>query len=180
MSPADALDAIGRELPPGCKAEMTIIGGAAGHLAHAVTTATMDIDVFQNIPAEVAAAAARAKAQGKSFDLNVAGPAELPDGYVDRLLVQKFHGLTVLIPDRYDWVLSKACRYQDSDEQHIRETHAHEPLLLEVLVQRFNVGMRYAAGWDNLRINFLNLVEDLFGKEERAPIDSQIVRPVFR
>lgn len=147
-------------------AEVVIIGGTAGVLRYGVNRATHDIDTMNTIREHLAAAAEVARqATGLPVPLQQSGVADAPYEYESRLerVMPQLARLRVLVPEKHDLVLMKTMRADEHDIDAIAEIHAHSPLDLDTLVQRFRSEMNAAiSDPGRLRGNFLAVVERLF------------------
>jgi hypothetical protein len=54
--------------------------------------------------------------------------------------------LELIVPDRYDLILSKLVRASQADLAVCKEIHEHEPLTVEVLIERYLDEMNHAIG----------------------------------
>jgi hypothetical protein len=142
-----------------------VIGGCAATLHYGVTRATRDIDTWTTVQAELAAAAAQARATtGLEVPLEKSGVADAPFDFEARLerVLPHLQRLQVMVPEKHDLVLMKAMRCYEHDLQAIAEIHAYSPLDLETLVQRFLDEMNPIGDPQRIRGNILAVVERLF------------------
>jgi Nucleotidyltransferase of unknown function (DUF6036) len=140
-----------------------IIGGAAALIAYGAHSPTRDIDSFRSIDEKIWEAASRVT---PGIPLQQASIADPPYNYEDRResLDLPFRNLTVVVPERHDLVLMKTIRAYRHDVDVIEEMHRACPLDLETLVERFDNEMAQAVvDPRNLRLNFLHVIERLFG-----------------
>lgn len=145
--------------------EVIVIGGSAAALHYGVTRATHDIDTWTTVQAELAAAAERARAAtGLEIPLEMSGVADAPFEFESRLerILPHLARLHVMVPEKHDLVLMKAMRCYEHDLQAIAEIHAHSPLDLHTLVQRFMEEMTPIGDPERIRGNILAVVERLF------------------
>lgn len=145
--------------------EVVVIGGSAAALHYGVARATHDIDTWTNVGAALAAAAERAReVTGLEVPVQKSGVADAPVEFESRLerILPGLTRLKVLVPERHDLVLMKAVRCYEHDLQAIAEIHAHSPLDLGVLVQRFMEEMTPVGEPTRIRNNLLVVVETLF------------------
>ncbi len=121
---------------------VVVIGGSAAALSYGATRATYDIDTWNLVPPllEQAADIAR-KRTGLAVPLVKSPIADGPYQLEDRLqqALPQLRLLKVLVPERHDLVLMKVLRCAEHDLAVIEEIHAHSPLDLETLIQRFKV-----------------------------------------
>jgi hypothetical protein len=147
-------------------ARVVVIGGSAAALHYGVTRATHDIDTWNAIRADLAAAIERAQqTTGLPIPMGTSGVAEPPYEFESRLerVLPGLARLEVYVPERHDLVLMKTMRADEHDIQAIVEIHANSPLDLETLVRRFKFEIDAAIGDpQRLRGNFLVVVERLF------------------
>lgn len=131
------------------RVRLVIIGGGAALLQHGARSPTRDIDTFEGDPSALREAAALAEAEiGFAVPMARAGVADLPLHYEDRCerpLPQLTH-LDVLVPDRYDLVLSKLVRASQADLVVCKEIHEHKALNVTALVRRYVEEMNHAIG----------------------------------
>ena len=128
---------------------LVIIGGGAALLGHGAKSPTRDIDTFEGDPLLLKDAMVRAQAEiGFTVPIGTAPVADLPMHYEDRTLrpLPHLRHLEVLVPDRHDLVLSKLVRASQADLVVCREIHAHKPLDVDVLLQRYLDEMNHAIG----------------------------------
>jgi hypothetical protein len=144
---------------------VVVIGGTAAALHYGVRRATHDIDTWTTVPADLAAAAKKARAAtGLDVPIQKSGVADAPYEFESRLerVLPALRKLTVLVPEKHDLVLMKAVRCYEHDLDAISEIHAHTPLDLDTLVRRFEEEMDPIGDPDRIRRNFLVVVERLF------------------
>lgn len=85
-----------------------------------------------------------------------------------RLVLLRHRFLEVLVPEAHDLALSKAVRWSEGDEDHVRRLHAHAPLRFDTLVERYATEMGHAVGDPRRRrASFLDCIEALFGEVAR-------------
>jgi hypothetical protein len=156
-------------------ARLLIVGGAAATLAYGANTNTSDIDVLNVLAgsdADIAAASSNARRQTNlAVDVSPAAVAELPYNYEDRVkeLRLGLRRLALVVPDKYDLVLSKAIRGWDNDLATIEAIHKHHRLARTTLLGRFETEVVKIATADprNLRFNMLAIVDRLYGSVEK-------------
>jgi hypothetical protein len=149
---------------------LVVIGGTAAALRYGVKHPTRDIDTLKAISASLADAVQAAReATGLEVPMGMSGIAEGPEGLESRLerALPHLERLIVWVPEKHDLVLMKTLRAEQHDLDAIAEIHAHSPLNLGILVQRFKeldpVGNPL---W--IRANFLAVVERLFPQSVEA------------
>lgn len=149
---------------------MEIIGGAAALLAYGATSATKDIDSFENIDERISRVALLT---ARKIPLDRAAVADPPYNYEDRRqrLNLPLRNLTVWVPERHDLLLMKAVRAARHDEEVIQEMHEAEPFDLEIIVKRYNEEMGQIIGDHRILDQKLQLiVEKLFGPKSARRI----------
>lgn len=151
--------------------DLLVIGGAAASLAYGARKTTTDIDVATQLPQELQHIIDRARKEtGINIPFQYVGIFEPPYSYEDRLMAitqPRLAALQVFVPERHDLTLMKTVRGFENDLQTIEEIHQSQPLLVEVLLDRFLTEMtQVTANPRVVRLNFLLLVERLFGNEE--------------
>jgi len=128
--------------------EILVIGGAAAALKYGATASTKDIDTWHAVPRAVAKAAADARTEtGLPVPIEMAGVSDGPYHYEDRIqtVSMRLKKLRVLVPERHDLALMKVVRGDRHDEDMIAEIHAHQPLKLHVLLNRFEEEMGHVT-----------------------------------
>jgi hypothetical protein len=157
------LEAVDAALPE--PVVVVVIGGSAAALRYGVWRATHDIDTWSTVQATLAAAADKARAV-TALDLPIqkSAVADAPFEFESRLerILPDLQRLKILVPEKHDLVLMKAVRCYEHDLEAIAQIHAHSPLDLEVLVQRFQDEMTPIGDPARIRGNFLAVVELLF------------------
>jgi hypothetical protein len=150
-------------------ADLLIIGGAAATLRYGATSATRDIDTWNDISPLVTRAAQKARAAtGLPVPMERATVADAPYHYEDRTLrvALRLERLRVSVPERHDLVLMKTVRADRHDIDVILEMHRRRPLGLEILVDRFENEMGHVIKDERqMRLQFRLLIEELFGAE---------------
>jgi Nucleotidyltransferase of unknown function (DUF6036) len=162
-------------------AELVVIGGAAATLRYGATSATIDIDTFENIPVAVHTAARLARtATGLDVPLEKAAVAEGPYHCQDRLrgVPLRFEKLTIKVPERHDLVLMKTVRAERHDLDVIEEIHRRRPLSYRTLVDRFETEMGHVLKDERImRQQFRLLIDRLFGAAAAKAIRRTRVPP---
>lgn len=128
---------------------LTVIGGSAALLQHGAHSPTRDIDTFDCNPTLVRDAATKAHAEiGFAVPIQNAAIADLPRDYASRLLqpMPSLKHLRVVVPNRYDLVLSKLLRATQPDLDVCKEMHESKPLDPKVLLERYLAEMGHAIG----------------------------------
>jgi len=156
--------------------QIFMIGGLAAILGYDADVKTADMDVL-TIPVGSEADLKRAmyearEVTGIALFLDRASIAQLPYNYEDRLKPLRgirFQKLRVLVPDKYDLVLSKALRAYGHDLAAMQSIHEHHPLSEKTLAKRFESEFRNEAVGDprKLVFNMVIVMRLLYG-EERA------------
>jgi hypothetical protein len=157
------LEAVDAALPE--PVAVIVIGGTAAALHYGVGRATHDIDTWTTVEATLASAADKARAAtGLDVPLQKSAVADAPLEFESRLerVLPSLQRLKILVPEKHDLVLMKAVRCYEHDLDAIAEIHAHSPLDLEVLIQRFKDEMTPIGDPARIRGNFLAVVERLF------------------
>jgi hypothetical protein len=95
----------------------------------------------------------------------------MPQNYEDRMRRVKIPHTTMLnvfVPDKYDLSLSKTLRGNFHDVEAIEGIHAHHPLVLKTLLDRFETEvMRYLnSDPRDIQQNMIMVVAALFGMAE--------------
>ncbi|MCW8927143.1 MAG: DUF6036 family nucleotidyltransferase [Xanthomonadales bacterium] len=150
--------------------DLIIIGGAAASIAYGVTRTTSDIDLANEIPAELEKAMELARTEtGFSIPISHVGVFEPPYNYENRISQldkSDFKNLRLFVPERHDLALMKMVRGYENDIQAIEEIHQAAPFEFDILVDRFMNEMTQAIGRPGeIRLNFLLMIETLFGNE---------------
>jgi hypothetical protein len=160
------------------RTRIEIIGGGAAALAHGATSTTADIDTFTPTTADLEEAVARAtRDTGLKLPLLQAGVADVPINYEDRLERQlpELERLEVWVLEKHDLALSKALRWHEPDAQQMREIRDGVGLSCELLIERFRNEMSHVMGDPaRVRMNFLAMIEDLFGELKRVAAEKAI------
>lgn len=157
--------------------KLFIVGGTAAIVEYhaSVPTADMDVkEVMAGDPDEIDVAEDEAvQATGLRFYIGGASVAELPYNYEDRVKEVrgvKFSKLTLVVPGKYDLVLSKAIRAWTHDLEAIKSIHEHHPLSETTLVELFENEIWKLATTDprNFAINMVDVITTLYGKKRAA------------
>lgn len=150
-----------------------VVGGSAAVLGYHADIKTADVDVFDATAAQIARLRQAAKratdVTGIDLTIDRASVAELPYNYEDRLHRARdvrFRNLTVIVPDKYDLVLSKAIRCHPHDIDAIVSIHKHHPLSEKTLLSRFEKEIWKIAVTDSrmFAFNMTLVMVALFGK----------------
>lgn len=154
--------------------QIFMIGGLAAILGYDADVKTADMDVF-TIPTGSEADLKRAmhdarEVTGIAIFLDRASIAQLPYNYEDRvkpLRGIRFQKLRVLVPDKYDLVLSKAVRAYPHDLDAIQSIHAHHPLSEKTLARRFEneIWNEAVTNPRNFAFNMVMIMRLLYGEE---------------
>lgn len=159
--------------------EMLIIGGAAASLAYGATKTTTDIDLAHQPPDELQTALERAgRETGIRIPVQFVGIFEPPYCYEERLRPlpePRLARLLVYFPEQHDLALMKMVRGYENDLQAVEEMHRETPFDLNILLERFLGEMTQVNGDPRvIRINFLLLVERLFGSQSMSRIEETV------
>jgi hypothetical protein len=144
---------------------MVIIGGAAAALAYRASLATLDIDTINSLANMGHAIDKAREVTGLPIPVRQTGVFDPPADYEERLYrlaLPGLHRLQVVVPDRYDLVLMKTARALQHDIDHIAQIHAHQPLELQELVERFKT-MVAVGQPEVMKGNLLAVVARLYG-----------------
>lgn len=179
LPPAETLAilrAIDAELSRPCR--VVLIGGSAAVLAFGSQRATQDID-FISADAEFATAVDRAsKKLGRPIPVSQVGVFTAPYDFEDRLEPVQNLGLTHLqlfVPERHDFAIMKLARGYEHDLETIEDLHRMQPLSLDLLRERFLDAKSQSIGSpETFKLNFIALVERLFGQSVAESIDKQL------
>ena len=131
------------------RVRLVIVGGGAALLQHGAKSPTRDIDAYEGDSPLLRRAAALAQVDvGFAVPIGSAAIADLPLHYEDRAERPMPHlqRLDVVVPDRYDLVLSKLVRASQADLTVCREIHEHKALEVRTLVARYLDEMDHAIG----------------------------------
>lgn len=147
-----------------------VIGGAAAALAYQASQTTSDIDTATALDEDFLQAAELARqTTGLEIPVSYAAIADGPYGYESRLVERqdlRLNQLVVLFPEEHDLALMKIIRGEEHDLQAISEIHGRHRLSLDVLCDRFVNELGHVVGNKTMiRLNFLALVQSLFGHE---------------
>jgi hypothetical protein len=165
---------------------MVVIGGAAIGMFYAPGYATFDLDSTSTVDLALQAGVQRARVvMRERHQLEPAEPIvqftfvmNAPHDFEDRLLAAPITGLSnlqVVIPERHDLALMKTSRGQDRDLDALAAMHAHESFDLATLVERYEETRQVLVGRPSeLKLNFLALVERLFGADAAESMDPKL------
>jgi hypothetical protein len=172
---AELLRAVDRHLT--AQARVVIIGGAAAAFQGAQSTTT-DVDTHHALDAELEQAIQLARDEtGLDIPVAYSTVADVPYNAEDRLerrLPGLLH-LEVWVLEKHDLTLSKVIRCYEHDLQQVEEMHGHSGLTFDILVDRFRNEMDHVVGDPvRIRLNFLELIERLFGEMKRIDADRLI------
>lgn len=161
-------------------ARSVVIGGAALALGYGVPRGTRDIDVISADPAVDAALEALASS-GVAIPVERVGVYDAPHSFEDRLRelpMPSLNKLKVRVPEAHDLVLMKLARGDARDIDGIQRLHQVAPLSLETLVARYREMLPGFIGRPmELKLNFLEAVELLFGGDEAKRLDGELAPP---
>src|SRR5436309_2065480 len=154
-----------------------LIGGAAASLGYGITRVTTDIDTISDTTdLEDALRLARSDT-GLKIPFQIVGIYDAPYNYEDRLtpIHLTLEKLQILVPEKHDLVLMKVVRGQDNDREAIQQIADQVGLDRSTLVERFKSEMTHVIGRpEQLRANFLSVIEMLYGEREADRIDSEL------
>jgi len=159
--------------------EIIIIGGSAASLAYGVDRTTRDIDTWGgDLAGRSKAISAARKVSGHDIPIEVAGVADAPAEFEERLEPLKLKGLVQLsirVPEKHDLVLMKMLRGYEHDLETAAEIHAKHGLELEILISRYLGEMGHIVGDRRATdLNFLALVERLFDESRLAEAERRL------
>ena len=153
------------------KAEVWIIGGAAAAIEHGALKRTSDIDVILAIGADIGSAAVAAVAEtGLIVHVSGVTVATMPDGFEARMRPARglrLRNLTLMVPDKYDLVLSKIAADRPHDLDVVEEICNKHHLSFTTLKKRFEeeVWNVSASGSRNLALSFVVAVARLYDQD---------------
>ncbi len=156
---------------------MVIIGGAAAMLSFGAVGGTIDIDTANNVLDLHQACEAARKQSGLPIPLGFASVFDAPCEYESRLTRLALPGLRklrVFVPERHDWALMKVVRFEDKDLEHIKAASRSVGLDLKTFEERFLTEMTHIEPRARLTINFLAMIEELYGEDEAARLQEAI------
>jgi hypothetical protein len=157
--------------------EIFVVGGLAAILQYDAVVKTADMDVFAIVSGSESdlkrAARVASAATNVVLPINPALVTDLPWNYEDRLKRVrglKLKKLTMIVPDKYDLVLSKTVRGYEHDLEAIASIHAHHRLSENTLVKRFEDEIWKIAMGDpkNFALNMFHVVRLLYGQKRAA------------
>ena len=163
------------------------IGGSAAMLGYGSPVRTSDIDVFETSGKDfetLAEASAVAREEtGLLVGVERAAVADIPDSYRDRVRgakIPRLANLTVVVPDKYDLVLSKAVRCWPHDVEAVAGIHERHPLALAALVARFEKELLPIANVDRkkLCLNVAMIAARLWGLDRAGELAKRWGVPV--
>jgi hypothetical protein len=158
--------------------EVFVVGGLAAILQYNAAVKTADMDVYAIVDGSQTdlkhASRVATDVTGIALAINGAPITELPYNYEDRL--KRVRGLRLkklrmIVPDKYDLVLSKALRGYEHDLEAIASIHEHHPLSEKTLARRFEEEIwKLATGNPrNFALNMFQVMQMLYGAK-RAEI----------
>jgi len=156
------------------RATVLLVGGAAAAIGYDSGTMTADIDILNVVagsPRAILAASERARVEtGLGVSVGGSPVTELPYDYEDRIkpVRLRLSKLTLLVPDKYDLVLSKTLRGYPHDIDAIEGVHRQHRLSRKVLIGRFEAELVNVATGDprRTRLNMAMVVARLYGVEQ--------------
>ncbi|HUQ98149.1 MAG TPA: DUF6036 family nucleotidyltransferase [Gemmatimonadaceae bacterium] len=153
------------------RVSIVVIGGAAAAL-HKASSTTSDVDTFEALPPELQLAVEKAAAAtGIVVPISHSAIAQVPYNYDERLerVFPDLEMLEICVLEKHDLALSKIVRGAEHDMQQLEEVHQNSGLDFETLVDRFHFEMSHVLGEpQRIRLNFLELIERLFGELKRV------------
>lgn len=157
---------------------ITIIGGAAAALAYKAVDYTRDIDTSDDLSEIEAAYDKAVNDTGLKIPLSPAGVWDGPHDLDSRLCRHKLAGLrmlTIMVPEKHDWVLMKVARGYEHDLTMIEDLKKRQGLDLELLIDRFNIEMAHVTGdRRRLELNLLAAIGRVFGEEDARRAENLI------
>jgi hypothetical protein len=157
---------------------LVVIGGAAAALSFRATSGTADIDTANNTTGLREACEHARRETGWELPLGPAGVFDGPYEYESRLKrvsIRGLRNLQVLVPEKHDWALMKIVRLIEKDIEDIREVAGRIGLDPSILLDRFLSEMTHVIGRrETLVLNFLAMMEELFGKAEADRMEKAI------
>ncbi len=141
---------------------MVVIGGAAVSLGYVTTHATSDIDLWTDPGPGFWSAVARCRRDGEAIPIAIVTIASPPYDFEDRLRFVDLPGLerlTIQVPERHDLAMPKIARAEAHDLDAIEDIHRQDPLVLEVLLERYAETLtQITVPEGRFRLNLLALV----------------------
>lgn len=160
--------AIDRNLPE--ETSVVLVGGSAAIIGYGSPVRTSDVDVFVGLTSEFLEAGREAqKETGLAIGIEQSALTDIPYNYEDRVRtvkIPRLAKLTIIVPDKYDLVLSKTIRGYPHDLDAIEGIHKKHPLVLKTLIERFETELVNIANANPrvLRQNVAAVVAALFGE----------------
>lgn len=157
------------------KVEVWVIGGAAAAIEHGASKRTADIDVIHASASLDSALEAAVLETGLPVVVSGVGIAIMPDGFESRMRRARglhLSNLILMIPEKYDLVLSKIAADRPHDLDVVEEIHREHRLSLATLTKRFEeeVWKVSASSERSLALSFVVAVSRLFGFKEAAKL----------
>lgn len=156
--------------------KIIVIGGMAAIVKYDAAVKTADMDVLAVVSGSgddfARAARVASAATGLSFLIDPASIADLPWNYTDRLkpIRLRLRKLAIVVPDKYDLVLSKMLRGDEHDYQAIVSIHEKHRLSEKILVARYEAEMDHVMGdRRNVAADMIRLLRRLYG-DARAEV----------
>lgn len=154
--------------------EVFVVGGLAAILQYDAAVKTADMDVYAIVDGHQSnlqrASRVAADATGITLEINSATVTELPWNYEDR--VKRVRGLglkklRMIVPDKYDLVLSKALRGYEHDLEAIASIHEHHRLSEKALARIFEDEIWKIAMGDprKFAFNMFHVMRLLYGAD---------------
>ena len=154
-----------------------LIGGAAASLAYGISRVTTDIDTIDDIADLVEVLRLARSSTGLDVPFQTVGIYDAPYHFADRLAPVQlgFKKLRIDVPEKHDLALMKAVRGQENDLEAIEQMARQVGLDRETLVDRFRNEMTHTSGRpEQLRANFLSVIEVLYGEAEADRVNSEL------
>ncbi|USN47490.1 MAG: hypothetical protein H6626_15150 [Pseudobdellovibrionaceae bacterium] len=159
---------------------LTLIGGSAMVIGYASERMTSDCDPWGRAEKEIQSKWALAqKASGVKISLDSqTGVAQLPENFEDRLEEAdlKLKKLTIKYPEKHDLALSKVTRLLGNDLDDIEWLHKNHELDITILKEIYHNELRpiYIGNPKNLDLNFLDVIESLYGEKIRDKCEKDL------
>lgn len=157
---------------------LEMIGAAAAILAFRINRGTLDIDSTNDVSKIEGACEAARNATGLKIPVQTVGIYDAPYEYESRMVrisTPKLRKLQVLVPEKHDWALMKIVRLNQKDIDDIEEVGGRVGFNKGIFLTRFLREMTHVHGRrEDLIVNFLAMMEKLFGAEEADRMEEKI------
>ena len=163
---------------------LTVIGGSAMVLGYKSSRMTSDIDSWMKVEKELLKHWDEAKKHsGVNISIDTqAGVAQMPEGAEERfeIIEERFKNLTIRFPEKYDLAISKLARLQGNDMDDIIWLYENYGLEKDAFLKRYKNEFRpsYVGQVSFLDLNFLDVVEELFGKKIRIRLEIKLIKRI--